>query len=790
MAPGTHDESFSGRLPAPVLGAKPRPASIVSLAHQLCDNGRAAEAEEVARWILVDHPLHAAAQVALARALHEQGLQERATEVLELAIHRAPGSVIAHRWLGEVLIAQQDWRRAREVIAQGLILSPDNLRLQQLMTRVRRVQNERAPQRAPARTTHSYGEAEPTPVADLQALAARASALANEPAAAPDAFSSPSASPAERTGEPEEVRITGEFAPHSPAVPGLLGALNSTPSAQREADTPRLGPPGAPAKTTSWWRAKLVSADVATVPPLDAQRPRSRRGVLVGLVLLTLAAGAGAVGWLLYDPRPPPERAAGDTGSKGADLLTPMERLAQAERAAASGDAVALRAVLTPARRSEDPRLEAALAMAAALLWTEHGGALDDTSLRRLARAPLPERGRNDDAAATHSAAVVLAHVAAGKLDEAQALLGRTPGALRPPALRFAEARLRQRQGDLRGAGTVLGPADTTAGGPSFRPIAFLRAELALDTAQPEKVADFLRRRPGDDARADLRARALQAEAALAEARGTLPATLAGDCERLQRDAEAISPEVSAHAAVLGAVIARLGGERASAAEKVTAVEKLAPRDPRTLALGAAVLANLGETTRAAAFLTRAASFARPVLPGLAWARLGGELAAAQPPAGDATARTLTELPLTGPETRLLAARAALSALGIAGLRRSPALAEDARAAIDVDLRWFALLASLRNDKAARQYAARLFDTARDPGPVGAYVAGVMAGTRRHLALEWLRKALRGHGDACRAAALYARILTELGDDPSADEALRASDVARCGVTVAPESTP
>jgi hypothetical protein len=103
----------------------------------------------------------------------------------------------------------------------------------------------------------------------------------------------------------------------------------------------------------------------------------------------------------------------------------------------------------------------------------------------------------------------------------------------------------------------------------------------------------------------------------------------------------------------------------------------------------------------------------------------------------------------------------------------------------DEDLRWFAAAARTAGPGPAVRFAKELREDAGQTrkGPVAAYLAGALArwGGRRHLAKLWLAQALEGHGDACRAAALYAGVLAELGRDPHKDEGLRkAVERQRC----------
>src|SRR5687768_15987728 len=74
---------------------------LVSLAHKLCDEGRAAEAEDLARSLLAQAPNLPSAMVVLARARAQQGQLAQARGFLEQVVARNPAFFTAHRWLAE-----------------------------------------------------------------------------------------------------------------------------------------------------------------------------------------------------------------------------------------------------------------------------------------------------------------------------------------------------------------------------------------------------------------------------------------------------------------------------------------------------------------------------------------------------------------------------------------------------------------------------------------------------------------------------------------------------------------
>ena len=109
---------------------------LVAMAHALCDEGRAREAEDMARWALSQAPQLAAGHTVLARARFEQGHLREALSLLDVVVQRNPGFFIAHRWLAEVLIRLGDWPRASEILVRAEALSPRDPRIGQLVQQV------------------------------------------------------------------------------------------------------------------------------------------------------------------------------------------------------------------------------------------------------------------------------------------------------------------------------------------------------------------------------------------------------------------------------------------------------------------------------------------------------------------------------------------------------------------------------------------------------------------------------------------------------------------------------
>ena len=139
---------------------------LVSLAHKLCDEGRAAEAEDLARSLLAQAPNLPSAVVVLARARAQQGDLEQARGFLEQVVARNPAFFTAHRWLAEVLVAIGDYARASEVLVRAEAISPGQQRVAELIQVVMGAPREGpGPGQAPVAVQSALARVNPLPAA-------------------------------------------------------------------------------------------------------------------------------------------------------------------------------------------------------------------------------------------------------------------------------------------------------------------------------------------------------------------------------------------------------------------------------------------------------------------------------------------------------------------------------------------------------------------------------------------------------------------------------------------------
>jgi tetratricopeptide (TPR) repeat protein len=297
---------------------------------------------------------------------------------------------------------------------------------------------------------------------------------------------------------------------------------------------------------------------------------------------------------------------------------------------------------------------------------------------------------------------------------------------------------------------------------PAFMMAQVAWAETRLDLGDPHgargALEDVLTKAPSD-----LRARLLldEAEQALGV---TGTNTLAAACPPFQKRWPPAA--VRSGCALARASRSRRSGARVEALARAEEAAGVVPAEPRLQARVAESLAQLGAVDRAAELLERARRFAAPGMPAVAWATVAVAL-------GRGNAPSLPPGPRPAdPDSRLLAARVALAAGGVGALLNTldglgePALAND------VDLR---SLARLREAK-----GTHLPSDGDDP--VRAYVDGLRARLDGNLpaAVASLRKALSGHGDACRAAGEYVGMLRvlKLTVDSAAWNLLRAENAS------------
>ncbi len=406
-----------------------------------------------------------------------------------------------------------------------------------------------------------------------------------------------------------------------------------------------------------------------------------------------------------------------------------------------------------------DQGSEAALAFVDAVLAVDYG--LDTV---REARTALDRMGSQSDSDAAISAVAAAARalilLRAGDRDAAARLAAAAAASSSgTPHPLFALGRVRALNGDVVGGARALKAAIVRSPGFMVARVAWAETRLELGDAPAARTAleDVLAKTPSD-----LRARLLLDEAE--QALGVVGSgTLAAACPPAQNRWPPAA--IRSGCALARATRARRAGARVEALARAEEAASIVPAEPRLQARVAQALAQLGAVNRAAELLERSRRFAATETPAVAWATVAVALGrghAPSPPAGPRPA---------DPESRLLVARVALAAGGIGALVNALDGLGEAAVANDVDLR---LLARLRHAEAAPAAIGGQDD------PVYAYVDGLRARLDGNLSVAAgrMRKALSGHGDACRAAGEYVAMLRvlKLGVDPAAWNLLRAEN--------------
>jgi len=136
--------------------------------------------------------------------------------------------------------------------------------------------------------------------------------------------------------------------------------------------------------------------------------------------------------------------------------------------------------------------------------------------------------------------------------------------------------------------------------------------------------------------------------------------------------------------------------------------------------------------------------------------------------------------PIVSADHRLLAVRMAHATADKRALSEAlRAVGGSKHYRFDDDLHWFGTLARHQSSGKGVRFAQKL--KKRSVSPLGAYVAGQLAGNHRHLAAFWLEEATRRrHPERCRAAWLFRSTLRELGRAGESDiwQMMRAEDCA------------
>ncbi len=608
---------------------------LVSLAHNLCDEGRAPEAEELARSLLVQSPTLPSAQVVLARAWAHQGRLPEAYNVLEQVVARNPAFFAAHRWLAEVLVALGDYPRASDVLLRAEAISPGQARVAELIQQVMGAPRggkpdpsetaaSPAPPPVPARRRRQTWEG--PAVADASAAL---EALVPPPGAtAPMSTRATRGQPTNYSGggggQPswKYARVARRFSLRK-LLPRLPGDFQFSTLAARVLDWTKRHP-----------SAVLTVAGV-TLFTLAALT------VVITSWALRMESGTTREGLAEEPTSDPPSSAAptpetdddapGSLGGAGFDELLAVlikDRRLRAARATPS----AARALL-----------------ASALLASEYGSAIDrptevlvDELLASLGNQSAPEE---------LAAARVLLRLARGDRAGAEAAaraLGLDGG--QSPLIRFVEARRLSRNGQGQAAIERLGPdADSTP----FPLGRLLLGELYLDGGDPDRALAVARAVLGQAPRHPL---ALQLLMQAHQSKGgKSPPEEATAISQACKEEETRIPTLSVACRLDRALTLRRAGSRKAALTEALAAADVVPAEPRLLSLTSQALANLGAVREANILLARAEVLADRALPPLAWARIGVELAV------NRRVRLPAGLP-PGPEARLVAARSAFVA--------------------------------------------------------------------------------------------------------------------------------
>ena len=282
----------------------------VALAHGLCDQGRAAEAEDLCRWVLAQFPNLASAQVALGRSRFEQGHLQESRAILEAAADRHPAFFSAQRWLAEVLVRAGDWPRASEILVKAESLSPGQPRISELVRQVMGGAPAPPPRTDPASIPTAPPDSGPTSfqrrrtylgpaVADVPPAGAPPSGASGASAPAPALPPVATAAPLRRPG----------FAPTAtmPLPPPPIPANQASLSGPSSPGNPNLFTGPAPTSTRSERSSSSARAPAAhgNTPtrrqpyPVPPELASLRPGLLPSLSL----ARARLQAWARHHPR-------------------------------------------------------------------------------------------------------------------------------------------------------------------------------------------------------------------------------------------------------------------------------------------------------------------------------------------------------------------------------------------------------------------------------------------------------------------------------------------------------
>jgi tetratricopeptide (TPR) repeat protein len=737
-----------------VVRANPRSTAFVALAHALSDLGRDDEAEEISRTGLAQHPNLVTGQVALGRALIGRGRLREAQEQLVEAARANPEHGDAFRWLGELVLRRGQAASARTLLEYAEELLPSDARVAELLLAA-----GGAPQ---PKTVRPRTDFEDTRVGDIRRLAER---MHEDPPPVPTgngASSGKATGPGKRDAVHEE-SITSEFEPQPPrSKPGAqadaaLAASAGKVAGKGEGKNPALARPGTksaakadadPSRARGNLAARVGRGTAARVRRIWASGAAVRWAavtavavVLAGVAWLAAPAKKTHVGAALPETAPP---------------SPPMVAAVDMTAAIAAGSLEGLATVRALGKQllekpGSDPDQLAAAGFAAALLVGDYGvpgtaDALELASAAAKAAPPHPAR------TALIEASRALVAIAAGHLGEAQAAAGRALAAQPDGAeALLAAGRVMLRQGKVTEAREALAKAASRV--PVIASVALDRAAAAIDAADADAAATEL---GGLLARQDdLRAHLILAEAERLAGKPTSAAGAKALKDRCREEAQK-SPMLRTACAAETAQAARLAADRSAAVRAARAATAGGGRNPRALAQGALVLANLGEIEAAADAIRKIRDDSGPAFVPRVFAQLAVNLGRGDVP------ETGSPVPkATGAEARLVLARLAFAQGGVPALTEHLAQVPPPLIEADPDLSSLAVLAGAEGQQpldARRQTI--LEERAEKGGGIAAYVLGRLAakaGDGKTAALR-LHRAVQTSPDACEAARLLLTI--------------------------------
>lgn len=744
----TTDEGLE-RLRA-VVSANPRSTAFVAFAHRLCDAGRAAEAEEVCRQGLAQHPRLATGQVALGRALLERARLREAQDVLIESVKANPEHGDGFRVLGEVVLRKGDLVRARAILEHAEELMPHDGRVADLL-----VQAGGAPA---ARAPRPKSDFEHTRVANARALADHmheAPADPNNAKTPGPMLIAPDAGPADDATTVSNTASAHAWFAAGPATPPPT--IRPVPPAAALPPRLPIAPTPGPVPLHGLPRAAVSGGLAGLVPdaqavPVGGLRPP----VVAGFLLVVALATTGAV----YFARRAPQ------GLGQVDLRAQMMRaLAKGSfRQLLLAKELGTRIV---AAAPDDADTEAALALTNAFLAVDYGMPTEAAAGTSAGHA---ETGRNAPAERTASLAATRALLAlyAGDLRAAREHAARGVASSPDSVVALvASERVKNLVGDLGGARIDLERA--IARDPDFGTAVLDWAILWMEMGDATTAAGSLRGIIGNS-RDHARAHLLLAEAERAAGVGGAR-SFAEPC----RDEGKESRNLQAACALGAAADARMTGDRVLALKQTKVAIAAAPTDPRLLAVAAQQLALLGEIDLAAGAVEKARRLSGPAYAPVVWAEAAIRLGRGKKVTVVAALQTAVS-----PETRLVAARMAYAAGGLSSLAVALRGFGAGPVAADADLKDFSVLARERPLPSER---ASLETRAATGHPMAAYVLGRIAQRAGDLKAvgQMMDGALSGHGDACVAAGLLLGAPTTVHRSAATQRALRALKARNAG---------